>query len=65
LDWTMVSDEYGRDPALRYKKTDTVFFPLTMISKRVERDEPVDVNWLLEQSGEHFERLHPGVDRPA
>jgi hypothetical protein len=42
-DWWMVEDEYGRDPAIRYKKTSLLAFPRTMISKRVEDGEAVDV----------------------
>ena len=43
LEWVMVVDEYGRDPALRMVGSDTLLFPLTMLSKRVERGETVDV----------------------
>jgi hypothetical protein len=50
LDWWMVEDEYGRDPCLRYLATTIQFNPLTMISKRVERGEDVDVKHLFEQS---------------
>jgi len=42
-DWWMIDDEYGRDPAIRYRETSLVFHPQTMISKRVEEDEPIDV----------------------
>ena len=38
-DWWMVEDEYGRDPAIRYKETTLLVFPMTMISKRVEDGE--------------------------
>jgi len=41
--WIMVEDEYGRDPAVRYEETSVILFPLTMISKRLERSEDVDV----------------------
>lgn len=43
MEWVTVADEYGRDPALRVPGTTTLLFPLTMISKRVERGETVDV----------------------
>jgi len=43
MEWVMVSDEYGRDPAVRLPGTSILLFPLTMISKRVERGEDVDV----------------------
>ena len=41
--WVMVEDEFGRDPAIRYEDTSIILFPLTMISKRVESGEAVDV----------------------
>jgi len=43
LEWTMVEDEYGRDPAVWVPGTSIILFPLTIISKRIERGEPVDV----------------------
>jgi hypothetical protein len=47
-DWWMVEDEYGRDPAIRYKETSLLVFPMTMISKRVEDGEQVDVGELFD-----------------
>lgn len=47
LSWVMVEDEQGRDPALRDDGTTTIVFPLTMISKRIERGEDVDVRELF------------------
>lgn len=41
--WVMVEDEYGRDPAIKYRETNVILFPLTMISKRIERGDDVDV----------------------
>jgi hypothetical protein len=43
MEWVMVENESGRDPAVRLPKTTIIMFPLTMISKRVERGERVDV----------------------
>jgi hypothetical protein len=43
MEWVMVEDEDGRDPAIRLPGTTVILFPLTMISKRVERGETVDV----------------------
>lgn len=42
-DWWMVEDEWGRDPAVRYRRTSLLMFPQTLISKRVEDGEEVDV----------------------
>jgi hypothetical protein len=43
MEWIMVEDEYGRDPAVRVPGISIIVFPLTTISKRVERGETVDV----------------------
>ena len=43
MDWIIVEDEYGRDPAVRMPETSIILYPLTMISKRVEKGERVDV----------------------
>jgi hypothetical protein len=47
----MITDEYGSDPTQRFKKTSININALTMISKRVDRDEPVDVFGLLQKTG--------------
>jgi hypothetical protein len=56
-DWWMVEDEYGRDPAIRLKQTSLLLFPLTMISKRVEDGECVDVRTLYEGLVSRFAEL--------
>ena len=48
LNWIEVEDEYGVDPALRFKDSSVIAFPLTMISKRVEKGEQVDIRVLFE-----------------
>jgi hypothetical protein len=50
LRWVMVTDEFGTDPTLRFKKTTIQIHALTMISKRVEKDEPASVQRLLEDT---------------
>lgn len=49
LVWKMVDDEHGANPCLVAEGTSIVVFPQTMISKRIERGETVDVfdlfNW--------------------
>jgi hypothetical protein len=42
-DWWMVEDEYGRDPAIRYERSSLLAYLRTMISKRIEDGEVVDV----------------------
>jgi hypothetical protein len=47
LEWVAVEDEYGRSPALRLSGTSILIFPLTAISKRVERGDAVNVDELF------------------
>jgi hypothetical protein len=53
----MVTDEYGTDPTLRYKNSSIQINALTMISKRVERGEEVNVAALLRMTEEQTARL--------
>jgi len=46
LEWVIVDDRYGRSRALQYGSRDDVFFPVTMISKRYEKNIPVDIEEL-------------------
>jgi Domain of unknown function (DUF3806) len=39
----MVEDEYGRDPAICCQRSAVLAYPRTMLSKRIEDGEPVDV----------------------
>ena len=48
FDWWMVEDEYGRDPAIRFGQTSLLAFPQTMISKRIEDGERVDIEDLFD-----------------
>ena len=56
-DWWMVEDEYGRDPAIRFQRTTLLAFPRTMISKRVEDGDSVDVSGLYDQLQERLSEL--------
>jgi len=62
LRWMTVSDEFGTDPTLRFKDTTLQFNALTMISKRVERGEDVDVTELYRLTGEQVQQLAQGAD---
>jgi hypothetical protein len=57
LEWIMVEDEYGRDPAIRKPGTTVMAFPLTMISKRIERGEAVVVRDLFDGVVDHVRRM--------
>jgi hypothetical protein len=46
--WVEVDDEYGNTPAVQMPDTSLIVFPLTMISKRIETGEDVDIYDLYE-----------------
>ena len=54
LDWVLVDDELGRSPALNWPGTSVYSFPTTMISKRVERGEAVDVYELFNSARDNL-----------
>jgi len=57
LEWVIVEDEYGRDPAVNWPGTTILCHTLTMISKRVEDGEEVDVYDLFESTVERLKEL--------
>lgn len=59
-EWVMVEDQY-RDPAVRVRGTSVLLFPLTMISKRVEAGEPVDVFAMFNGLLDHIGALRHGA----
>jgi hypothetical protein len=56
-DWWMVQDEFGRDPAIRYKRSSLLAYPRTMLSKRLEDGEPVNVTELFDGLCRKMEEL--------
>jgi hypothetical protein len=50
MDWVIVDDEYGRSPALNWPGTTIYVFPQTLISKRIEHGEAVDVEELFQST---------------
>ena len=55
--WIAVEDEYGRNPALALEGTSIIAFPLTSISKRIERGEEVEIYELFENACCTIEQL--------
>jgi hypothetical protein len=56
-EWRMVEDELGRDPCIKVASSTIVLYPLTMISKRIEHGEAVDVFALFDEIAADAERL--------
>lgn len=62
LRWITVEDEYGRDLALKRDDTSLLAFPLTAITKCIERGETVDVRVLFESACSAIEQaIRDGV----
>lgn len=61
LDWSVVNDEYGRDPTLRLGQSSIQINCLTMISKRVESDSTVDIQALYDRVVEHIDARRGGL----
>jgi len=55
--WIMIEDEYGRDPTICVPCTTIKLHCLTVISKRIEDGEDVDVHQLFDQICEHVVEL--------
>ena len=49
LSWVVVDDRFGHSRALRWRDSLHVFYPVTMISKRIELGDSVEVRGLYEQ----------------
>ena len=61
LAWVAVEDSQGRDPALIVEGTSILVFPLTSISKRIERGEQVVIDDLFDGACATIERLRAEV----
>jgi Domain of unknown function (DUF3806) len=57
LHWILVEDEHGKDPALHDPGTTITLFPLTSISKRIEKGEQVNIRQLFDDACNTVSRL--------
>ncbi|HWB59832.1 MAG TPA: DUF3806 domain-containing protein [Chthoniobacteraceae bacterium] len=57
MEWIMVEDAHGRDPAVRMPATSIIIFPLTMISKRIGKGEQVDVFHMFNSLADQIDQL--------
>jgi Domain of unknown function (DUF3806) len=56
MEWVAVEDEFGRTPSLQLPGSSVILFPLTTISKRIERGESVNVQELFDWFCESVEQ---------
>lgn len=57
LRWVSVDDDVGHSRALRFRESDQLFFPITMISKRAKFGDPIDVRALFDKTAKHVAAL--------
>ena len=57
LTWIVVDDKIGRSRALRWRDTQPIFFPVTMISKRVSAGEKVNTEALFKTVSDEVDAL--------
>ncbi len=60
--WVEVEDEYGNDPALQLADTTLILYPMTMISKRIEAGETVNIYDFYEGLITHINEIKKEVD---
>lgn len=63
--WAVIRDEYGRDIYLQYKTLALTIFPMTMISKRVEDGDKINVAELVSNLLEKINELIKSGDFEA
>jgi hypothetical protein len=63
FNWVEVEDEYGIDPAIKLADTSLLLFPLTMISKRIENDEAVNIHELYDRIKNKVLEIKDKVDK--
>ena len=63
LEWRVIEDEFGRDLCVQLRGTTLILFPLTMISKRIEKGETIDVFDLFNGMAEKIESLKKAADQ--
>jgi hypothetical protein len=54
-DWCMIKDEYGEDPTLKIRGKQVNINALTIISKRIEENREIDLEYLFNELKEHIE----------
>jgi len=52
LRWVAIDDDIGHSRALRFRETDQLFFPITMLSKRAKLGDPIDIQALFDKTAE-------------
>lgn len=59
LDWVIFEDVQGRNRALRYKQLETVLFPITMLSRRLEAGIDVNIQDVFDKAVDSYSPLLP------
>ncbi len=56
-DWWVAEHEHGKDACIRYKETTLIIFPQTMLSKRIEDGEQLNVSKLFRGLSKELKRI--------
>jgi hypothetical protein len=59
LHWVIYEDSLGRSRALRYRDSNVFLFPMTLVSRRVEAGNRVNIDTLYDKATENFLDLRP------
>lgn len=62
MNWVSVEDSYGKTCAVKHGDTSIILYPITMISKRVERGENVDVYELYNDIAAKIDEIKEKAD---
>jgi hypothetical protein len=57
LEWVIVDDDIGHSRALKHRREDQLYFPITMMSKRIRAKERVHVRELYDSVARGVRRL--------
>ncbi len=60
--WWMYEDDVGKAPCIRYRNTNLIVFPLTLISKRIEEGEKVNIENLFNDLTKRIAPLRQELD---
>ena len=59
LHWVIYEDHLGRSRALRYRDSDAYVFPMTLVSRRVEGGNRVELQKLYDKAAQNVVELRP------
>ena len=65
MDWSRISDEYGEETCLSFPNKQLICAPISMIQKRIEAKEPVDISDFVKGTTKLLQTRYNEVDYRA